>query len=99
MFKGVVTETEAVDRFNERILGMMREYDIPMSEALWWDFEGFSYDVKIIFENGGWPAIESEFTKYLRQNLIGTQKNLTFYRDVFTGKSKDLAIKEKKHDF
>ena len=96
MFEGVMTETKAIERFHDRIISMMREYDIPMSEALWWDFEGFSYDVKLIFEKGGWPAIEEQFTEYLRKNLISTQTNIAFYRDVFTGKSKDLAINEKK---
>ena len=38
MFEGVMTETKAIERFHDRIISMMREYDIPMSEALWWDF-------------------------------------------------------------
>ena len=91
-----MTEKEAVDRFNHRILGMMADYRIPMSEALWWDYEGFYNDVRKIYEQNGWEAIEKSFEKYLRVNEIKKEENVIFYRDVFTGKSNDLTLKELK---
>lgn len=95
MFKGVMTEAEAVESFNERILGMMADHRIPMSEALWWDFEGVFY-VKTtdVYKRGGFDLVEKQFRNYLINNGLTKQENLDFYTDIFMGRSEDLQLRK-----
>ena len=95
MFKGVMTEAEAVESFNERILGMMADHCIPMSEALWWDFEGVFY-VKTtdVYKRGGFDLVEKQFRNYLINNGLTKQENLDFYTDIFMGRSEDLQLRK-----
>lgn len=96
MFKGVVTEAEALKTFNHRIVGMMADYGISMSEALWWDYEGFHNDAESLLKENGIESVEKSFEKYLKINGVKKEANIIFYRDIFTGKSIDLGLKEMK---
>lgn len=54
--------SDPMQNFNTRIVSMMNDYDISMSEALEWDFEGFGNDVDRSEDEG---MLEADFWYYL----------------------------------
>ena len=90
-----IYEEESVDVFNTRILGMMADYGISMSDAMTWDFESFGRSVKEIFELGGDAYVEHELDHYLWQNSISSYDGVKFYTDLFMGRSNDVMLKKK----
>ena len=92
-----MSEAKFVEIFNERIIGMMADHGIPMSEALWWDFEGVFYvDTSALYVTGGFPLVEKQFKNYLINNGISFEENLKFYTDIFMGRSEDLGLRKLK---
>ena len=90
-----MTEAEAVESFNERILGMMADHRISMSEALWWDFEGVFYvKTEDVYKRGGFKLVEQQFRNYLINNGLTKQENLDFYADIFMGRREDLELRK-----
>lgn len=82
-----------IDTFNERIIGMMAEYNITMSEALLWDFEGFYFTASHIYEKFGMRGLENRFRTYLLRNgLVGPKAD--FYVDIFLGRANDRVLEE-----
>lgn len=91
-----MSEAKFVEQFNERIIGMMADNGIPMSEALWWDFEGVFYvDTIALYKTGGFKLVEKQFRNYLINNGLNKQENLDFYADIFMGRSEDLGLRKK----
>ena len=89
-----VYEAECVEVFNTRIIGMMADYGISMSDAMTWDFESFGRSVKEIFELGGDAYVEHELEHYLWQNGITSYDGIKFYTDLFMGRSNDVILKK-----
>lgn len=90
-----LTEDEAVAEFNERILGMMADYEVPMSEALWYDFEGVTYiNTTETYKKGGLELVEKHFRKYLSNNKINESGNVNFFTDIFMGRTEDLVLRK-----
>jgi hypothetical protein len=84
------------DTFNERIFGMMAEYQIPMSEALLWDFESFGFTTIHIYDKFGMKGVENRFRTYLLRNgLVGG--NADFYTDIFLGRENDRVLRRVKN--
>jgi hypothetical protein len=77
--------------FNRRITSMMQDYDIPMSKALLWDWEGFGADVIQSKQDGN---LEEDFLYYLWQNNVYGTRMGEIYADVFLGRVEDLVIKK-----
>jgi hypothetical protein len=81
-----------VDTFNDRIFGMMAEYQISMSEALLWDFESFGFTTYEIYDKFGMKGVENRFRTYLLRNgLVGG--NADFYADIFLGRENDRVLR------
>lgn len=90
-----MTEEEVANKFNSRIIGMMADHEITMSEALWWDFEGVNYvEAAEVCKKGGLDLVRKQFRQYLTANGFTKTSNLDFYTDIFTGKSVDLELQE-----
>ena len=81
----------ALNIFGWRITSMMKDYDISMSKALMWDFEGFGYDVKSCFHEG---TLEDDFMFYLWQNGVIELKEGELFLNVFLGKTEDMIIRK-----
>lgn len=98
-FEKLVKQSEIKDRdkelaanmFGQRITSMMRDYDISMSTALLWDFEGFENDVKTCIRHG---TLEEDFMYYLWQNNVYGGKVGDIYLDVFMGRKEDFILKK-----
>ena len=89
-----VTYKNAKDVYRNRIMGMMHDYDIPMSEAIWWDFEAFNTSVKDLYSSGGMPTIEKAALVYfLEQKLY--MSDIEMYMDIFLGRKPDVVLKKK----
>lgn len=82
----------SLETFNERIIGMMADNNISMSDALTWDFEGFEYDIPSLYKKGGEELVEAKFEIYLVRNGLSI-KDGKFYLDIFMGRTEDLALK------
>lgn len=83
------------DTFNERIMGMMAEYQVPMSEALLWDFESFWFTASHIYNKFGMRGLENRFRTYLLRNgIVGN--NADFYTDIFLGRDNDRVLRRVK---
>lgn len=92
LFK-VVTHKNAKDVYRNRIMGMMADYDIPMSTAIWWDFEAYHTAVKDLYNIGGMPAIEKAALVYfLEQKLY--MSDIELYMDIFLGRKPDVVLKK-----
>jgi hypothetical protein len=89
-----VYEAESIAEFNTRLLGMMADYEISMSDAMTWDFESFGRSIKEIFELGGDAYVEHELDHYLWQNGINDYHNAKFYIDLFMGRANDFVVKK-----
>lgn len=70
---------------------MMREYDIPMSKALLWDFEGFGWDARLAYQDS---CLNETFEYYLYQNNVSGTKAAKMYTEIFFGRSEDLILKK-----
>jgi hypothetical protein len=82
-------------RYIERILGMMKDYEIDMVEAMLWDFESFGYNAVQTYKKRGLNAVEVQFEEYLRGiNLIMKDGDIRFFRDMFTGKTENLVLRK-----
>jgi len=83
---------EGIDKYNERIVGMMADYGITMCEAMHWDFEGFEYSTRELMKNGGAEMVEMSFKNYLWKNSI-SYTDQKFFVDVFLGRRSDYKLK------
>lgn len=71
--------------FTERIVSMMRDYDISLKQAVLWDMEGFgNYD----------PTISAHIQHYLLVNGIRNANDRLFYIKVLRGFTPDIKLKE-----
>ena len=69
----------------ERLVSMMRDYDITLKQAVMWDMEGFdNYN----------PKIPSHVQHYLLVNGIINVEDRLFYIKLLRGLSPDIALKE-----
>jgi hypothetical protein len=89
-----IYDAENLEDYNTRIVGMMMDYGISMSDAILWDFETFQRSIKEIFELGGDAYVEHEFYHYLWQNGINKPSDGKFYADMFMGRTNDLILKK-----
>ena len=74
-------------------MGMMADYNIPMSEAIWWDFEGFGYSVKELYDRGGLKAVEKAALIYLLEQKL-MMVDIELYQDIFLGRRPDIGLKK-----
>lgn len=81
------------DIYNHRIIGMMADYGISMSDAMAWDFESFHYNLPKLLKAGGVDRVENAFRTYLGDNDIRAA-DLEWYCDVFVGRVPDLALRK-----
>lgn len=77
------------ENFNVRLISMMEDYGVSLSEALEWDFEGFHNNIDRSEREG---MLEADFQYYLFQNTVDPQL-YQWYTDVFTGKLNDMVLK------
>lgn len=87
-----VSESAQLKVLNERIIGMMIDYNISMVDAMAWDFESFGRSIKELYEIGGEGYVEYEFEHYLWQNHIRKGDNIKFYSDVFMGRRNNFVL-------
>jgi hypothetical protein len=80
--------------FSDRIFGMMKDYEVSMGEALWWDFEGFHHNTLEYYKRGGMELVEEKFHIYLEQNKIVEQGHKSFYVEIFMGRDDDIMLKK-----
>ena len=81
-----------VDTFDDRILGMMADYQVSMGEALLWDFESFGFTAALIYDKFGMSGIENRFRTYLLRNgIVG--ENANFYTGIFIGRDNDRILR------
>lgn len=81
---------DRTENFNRRLISMMKEYGITLSDALEWDFEGFGNIVEVSEDEG---MLEADFSYYLSQNGVDPDA-WSWYTDVFMGKIADLRLKD-----
>lgn len=81
-----------VETFDDRIIGMMADYQVSMAEALMWDFESFGFTTKHIYDKFGMNGVENRFRTYLLRNGIVGQ-NADFYTNIFIGRDNDRILK------
>lgn len=81
---------ESVNLFQRRLLGMMREYDITLGEALMWDYEGFENDISTQLVE---ETLEKQFDFYLWQNNVYGTPAGDEATEVFFGRAQDLVIR------
>jgi hypothetical protein len=82
--------------YAETIVGMMKDYDITMFDALLWDFESYPFvfgNAEKIFKNKGAAILESTFRKYLTLNGITSEADKNFYTGIFMGRENNLELK------
>lgn len=85
----------ARSRYNQRIFGMMMDYQIDMVEAMLWDFESFGFNVTEMFKKHGLQGVETQFDNYMYLiNRVVTREDILFYRDIFTGKSENYVLRK-----
>ena len=73
--------------FNERIVSMMRDYDISLKTAILWDMEGFdNYN----------PKVDAHVQHYLVVNGINDVEDRLFYLKIMKGVSPDIGLTEVK---
>lgn len=83
------------DTFMNRIMGMMIDHQISMSEALLWDFESFGFTTSLVYDKFGMKGVENRFRTYLLRNgLVGGQAD--FYTDIFLGRENDRVLRRTK---
>ena len=78
--------------FSERIIGMMKDYDITMFDSLLWDFESFYGDANEMFWKNGKDVLENTFNQYLCENGVA-EDYCAFYTDIFMGRSENMELK------
>lgn len=84
--------TNPESQFHARILGMMKDYQCTMQEALSWDFEGFEFDMR----NMSKELLIDEFHFYLVNNGFDPMSDsITFYTDIILGKHNFVLKKAK----
>ena len=88
-------EKENVEVINQRLLGMMADYNISLSKAMEWDFESFGSSVDELYEEGGDGYVQYQFDFYLWQNGIHKFDNVKHYTDIFMGRKEDLILVRK----
>lgn len=81
--------------FSERIIGMMKDYNITMFDAMLWDFESFYGDANEMFWKKGKDILEATFGQYLDENGV-EQNHQAFYIDIFMGRSENMELKDAK---
>ena len=85
--------------FAEIIVGMMKDYKITMFDALLWDFEStLPISAEELYDSQGVVILENTFRKYLVNNGIKTEKEKTFYSDIFMGRSSNMGLTVVKTD-
>jgi hypothetical protein len=90
-----LAEKEGVEIINQRLLGMMADYNISLSKAIEWDFESFGSSVNDLYEEGGDGYVQYQFEFYLWQNGIHKFDNIKHYTDIFMGRKEDLILVKK----
>ena len=88
--QGEKTE-KSLSIFNDRIVTMMKDYQISMRQALEWDFEGFENILQQSWEEN---MLEHDFKYYLWQNGI-RDDYWPFYADIFMGRANDMGLKKR----
>lgn len=84
--------SKAESIFNERIIGMMRDNQCTMKEALEWDFEAFEFKL----QNMDRDLLRDEFVFYLVKNGIAVDSQLvTFYTSIILG-GQDFGLRKDK---
>lgn len=84
MTKQSSLRTENLEVFSERIVSMMRDYNISLKEAVTWDMEGFdSYDTKNI----------RHISHYLVVNGLTEYDDRLFYLKVMNGEIPNIGLK------
>lgn len=79
-------------QFNTRILGMMKDYQCTMQEALTWDFESFEFDIRGMSVE----LLTDEFHFYLVNNGLDPMgDSITFYTNIILGKQNFVLKKAK----
>lgn len=86
-----------VATFNDRIMGMMEDHNISMSEALLWDFEGFTFTASHIYAKYGIRGLENRFRTYLIRKCV-SGKDSDFYTNIFLGRDYDRKLKKDDDD-
>lgn len=81
--------------FAERMIGMMKDYNITLFDALLWDFESYYVDATKIYSTHGIRTLENTFIQYLEENgaLAGEK---SFYTEIFMGRSENMELKDAK---
>jgi len=90
-----LAEKEDLEIMNQRLLGMMADYNISLSKAIEWDFESFGSSVNDLYEEGGDGYVQYQFEFYLWQNGIHKFDNIKHYTDIFMGRKDDLILVKK----
>lgn len=81
------------DSYAEIIVGMMKDYNITMFDALLWDFEStLLHNAESLYESKGIKALENAFRRYLTDNGIDAEKDKDFYADIFMGRSNNMEL-------
>lgn len=83
--------------YTEAIVGMMKDYNITMFDALLWDFESYPFvfgDAEKIFKNSGGAILESIFHKYLTLNGITSEADKNFYAGIFMGRENNMELRD-----
>jgi hypothetical protein len=81
---------QSIELFQSRILGMMRDYEITMGEALCWDYEGFENDIATQLAD---KTLEADFDFYLWQNNVYATRLGSLATEVFFGRQQDLIVR------
>lgn len=82
--------------YAEIIVGMMKDYNITMFDALLWDFESYPFafgNAEKIYKQSGAAILESTFRKYLTLNGVTTETDKDFYTDIFMGRKNNMELR------
>jgi len=98
MLKTIIEDITMLDKntYAETIIGMMKDYNITMFDALLWDFESYPFvfgNAENVFKNKGAAILESTFRKYLSFNGITEQGDKDFYAGIFMGREKNMELR------
>lgn len=81
--------------FAKVIIGMMKDYNITMFDALLWDFESYPFvfgNAEKIYERSGAAILEATFKKYLTLNGVTAEEDKEFYTDIFMGRKNNMEL-------
>jgi hypothetical protein len=98
ILKKTIEELKMLDNktYAETIVGMMKDYNVTMFDALLWDFESYPFvagNAEKIFANSGAAILESTFRKYLSANGITSDADKEFYTGIFMGRENNMELK------